>query len=185
MSTPINPADPVEATEQTLQPIGQLNNDNNAVNNSNDRNSTSFVSIRVNWRENLSSNISNMLQEFRPVFEPSRTYRSNPNESFVINLDNSQISEDSPNSIQNDQAAVPNMIINTQNETNDSTNESNNLTDALASIPDTATRYLPYICILLTKSCYDHIDGILDFFALFVTFLHSNKVQRLSLFSLF
>lgn len=146
MSTP----ETGEGSEQ--QPVVQSNSDNTVANPSPERNASSFASLRISWRENLSSNISNMIQEFRPVFEPSRTYRANPNESFVINLDNSQAGEDLPSSIQNEQAASPNMIMDTQNEGNDSTND-NNLSDALASIPDTATRYLPYICILIAKSC--------------------------------
>lgn len=144
MSTP----ETGEGSEQ--QPVVQSNSDNTVANPTPERNASSFASLRISWRENLSSNISNMIQEFRPVFEPSRTYRANPNESFVINLDNSQVGEDLPSSIQNEQAASPNM--DTQNEGNDSTND-NNLSDALASIPDTATRYLPYICILIAKSC--------------------------------
>lgn len=145
MSTP-----ETEGSEQ--QPVVQSNSDNTVANPTPERNASSFASLRISWRENLSSNISNMIQEFRPVFEPSRTYRANPNESFVINLDNSQVGEDLPSSIQNEQAASPNMIMDPQNEGNDSTND-NNLSDALASIPDTATRYLPYICILIAKSC--------------------------------
>lgn len=144
MSTP----ETGEGSEQ--QPVVQSNSDNTVANPTPERNASSFASLRISWRENLSSNISNMIQEFRPVFEPSRTYRANPNESFVINLDNSQVGEDLPSSIQNEQAVSPNM--DTQNEGNDSTND-NNLSDALASIPDTATRYLPYICILIAKSC--------------------------------
>lgn len=63
-------------------------------------------------------------------------------------------------------------------------NENNNLSDTIAQIPeaasllDTLSRYVPYVCILLAKSCYDHLDGILDFFALFVTFYHTNRVVR-------
>lgn len=182
MSTPETPA----TSEQ--QPVVQSNNSSeNTVITTNptttERNASSFASniIRISWRENF----ANMIQEFRPVFEPSRTYRANPNESFVINLDNSQNNgEDSPGSIQNNNeqvgGAASNMIMDAssqQNDPNDSTND-NNLSEALANIPDTATRYLPYICILIAKSCYDHIDGILDFFALFVTFFHSNKVVR-------
>lgn len=59
-----------------------------------------------------------------------------------------------------------------------------NLSETLAQIPEAASlletlsRYVPYVCILLAKSCYDHLDGILDFFALFVTFYHSNRVVR-------
>lgn len=145
MSTP----ETGEGSEQ--QPVVQSNSENTVTNPTPERNASSFASIRISWRENLTTNISNMIQEFRPVFEPSRTYRANPNESFVINLDNNQVGEDSPNSIQNEQVAS-NMIMDTQNEANDSTND-NNLSDALASIPDTATRYLPYICILIAKSC--------------------------------
>lgn len=52
--------------------------------------------------------------------------------------------------------------------------------DSLAQIPEarafinTISRYFPYVCILFAKSCYDHLDGILDIFALFVVFAHSN-----------
>uniref|UniRef100_A0A1B0CM14 RING-type domain-containing protein n=1 Tax=Lutzomyia longipalpis TaxID=7200 RepID=A0A1B0CM14_LUTLO len=56
--------------------------------------------------------------------------------------------------------------------------------EALAQMPETRaflltlSRYMPYVCILLAKSCYDHIDGILDCFALFITFSHANWVVR-------
>lgn len=52
--------------------------------------------------------------------------------------------------------------------------------DSLTQIPEarafinTISRYFPYVCILFAKSCYDHLDGILDIFALFVVFAHSN-----------
>lgn len=52
--------------------------------------------------------------------------------------------------------------------------------DSLAQIPEarafinTISRYFPYVCILFAKSCYDHLDSILDIFALFVVFAHSN-----------
>lgn len=55
-----------------------------------------------------------------------------------------------------------------------------NGSDSLAQIPEarafinTVSRYFPYVCILFAKSCYDHLDGILDIFALFVVFAHSN-----------
>lgn len=61
---------------------------------------------------------------------------------------------------------------------------SNNAGDAngdnLAQMPEaralinTISRYFPYVCILFAKSCYDHLDGILDIFALFIVFAHSN-----------
>lgn len=52
--------------------------------------------------------------------------------------------------------------------------------DNLAQMPEaralinTVSRYFPYVCILFAKSCYDHLDGILDIFALFIVFAHSN-----------
>lgn len=63
----------------------------------------------------------------------------------------------------------------TENEPNAAENA-----DSLAQIPEarafinTISRYFPYVCILFAKSCYDHLDGILDIFALFVVFAHSN-----------
>ncbi|XP_059611196.1 RING finger and transmembrane domain-containing protein 2 [Phlebotomus argentipes] len=58
------------------------------------------------------------------------------------------------------------------------------MTEALAQMPETRaflltlSRYLPYVCILLAKSCFDHFDGILDCNVLFVTFSHANWVVR-------
>lgn len=52
--------------------------------------------------------------------------------------------------------------------------------DNLAQIPEaralinTVSRYFPYVCILFAKTCYDHLDGLLDIFALFIVFAHSN-----------
>lgn len=43
---------------------------------------------------------------------------------------------------------------------------------------NTLLRYVPFICILFVKSCYDHLDGILNIFALIVTFMHANWVVR-------
>lgn len=67
----------------------------------------------------------------------------------------------------------------------DEPNNSNNAggdanADNLAQMPEaralinTISRYFPYVCILFAKSCYDHLDGILDIFALFIVFAHSN-----------
>lgn len=59
-------------------------------------------------------------------------------------------------------------------------NAAENGGDSLAQIPEaralinTISRYFPYVCILFAKSCYDHLDGILDIIALFVVFAHSN-----------
>lgn len=58
------------------------------------------------------------------------------------------------------------------------------LSETLAQIPEAAhllntlAKYVPYLCILLAKSCYDHLDGILDFFVLFITFYHANRTVR-------
>lgn len=70
------------------------------------------------------------------------------------------------------------------NNNNNSTNEDANGTDGnennLSQIPEaralinTVSRYFPYVCILFAKTCYDHLDGILDIFALFIVFAHSN-----------
>lgn len=56
--------------------------------------------------------------------------------------------------------------------------------EAFAQIPEaralfqSLARYVPYICIILAKVSYDHLDGIIDFFALFITFSHANWVVR-------
>ena len=66
------------------------------------------------------------------------------------------------------------------NGTEPEPNPPDNGGDSLAQIPEarvfinTISRYFPYVCILFAKSCYDHLDGILDIFALFVVFAHSN-----------
>jgi hypothetical protein len=52
--------------------------------------------------------------------------------------------------------------------------------DNLSQLPEaralinTVSRYFPYVCILFAKGCYDHLDGILDVFALFIVFAHAN-----------
>lgn len=56
--------------------------------------------------------------------------------------------------------------------------------EAFAQIPEaralftSLARYVPYICIILVKVSYDHLDSIIDFFALFITFSHANWVVR-------
>lgn len=67
---------------------------------------------------------------------------------------------------------------------NPNENEEESVSEVIAQIPEARAlinairRYTPYICILLAKSCYDHLDGILHFFTLFVTFSHANWVVR-------
>ncbi|XP_053698286.1 E3 ubiquitin-protein ligase RNFT1 [Sabethes cyaneus] len=56
--------------------------------------------------------------------------------------------------------------------------------EALNQIPearvmiDTFARYIPLMFILITKLCYDHLDGIIHFLALLMTFSHANWVVR-------
>jgi hypothetical protein len=81
---------------------------------------------------------------------------------------------------------------NSSSSTNNSNNNNNNggdgggdgVQDTLSQMPEaramlnTIGRYMPYMFILLAKACYDHMDGILDFFAFFITFSHANWVVR-------
>lgn len=56
--------------------------------------------------------------------------------------------------------------------------------EALNQIPearammDSFARYIPLLFILVTKLCYDHLDGIIHFLALLMTFSHANWVVR-------
>ncbi|XP_058456084.1 RING finger and transmembrane domain-containing protein 2 [Malaya genurostris] len=56
--------------------------------------------------------------------------------------------------------------------------------EALNQIPearammDTFARYIPLLFILIIKLCYDHLDGIIHFLALLMTFSHANWVVR-------
>lgn len=43
---------------------------------------------------------------------------------------------------------------------------------------DTLARYTPLLLILVAKLCYDHLDGIIYFFMLLITFYHANWVVR-------
>ncbi|XP_058062195.1 RING finger and transmembrane domain-containing protein 2 [Anopheles bellator] len=56
--------------------------------------------------------------------------------------------------------------------------------EALNQIPearvmmDTLARYTPLLLILVAKLCYDHLDGIIYFLMLLITFYHANWVVR-------
>ncbi|XP_070508523.1 RING finger and transmembrane domain-containing protein 2 [Chironomus tepperi] len=77
-----------------------------------------------------------------------------------------------------------NNNISSNNNSNNSNVEEPNAVDGnadnIAHIPEaralinTVSRYFPYVCILFAKTCYDHLDGLLDIFALFIVFAHSN-----------
>lgn len=70
------------------------------------------------------------------------------------------------------------------NNNNNNNIDEGPVAEAFAQIPEaramfnTLMRYVPYISIILAKTCYDHLDGILDFIALFITFSHANWVVR-------
>lgn len=70
--------------------------------------------------------------------------------------------------------------ISNNNGNGDEPNAVDGNSDNLAQIPEaralinTVSRYFPYVCILFAKTCYDHLDGLLDIFALFIVFAHSN-----------
>lgn len=128
---------------------------------------------------------SNHTHGIRGTNRPSLTESLRLEHSHDVHTPNSRINADTTEG-GDDSRAFPNE----QNENsaeistpphNHEHNESN-LSETIAQIPeaasllDTLSRYVPYVCILLAKGCYDNLDGILDFFALFVTFYHGNKV---------
>lgn len=111
------------------------------------------------------------------------------NETTPPQLDNVIIAHitQSHNSLQNQNSTNSDANANNNNNNNNSTendssgnNPENGNSDSLTQIPEaralitTISRYFPYVCILFAKSCYDHLDGILNIFALFVVFAHSN-----------
>lgn len=63
-------------------------------------------------------------------------------------------------------------------------NEEATVHEAFNQIPearvmmDTFARYIPLLFILVAKLCYDHLDGIIHFLALLMTFSHANWVVR-------
>ncbi|XP_055588073.1 E3 ubiquitin-protein ligase RNFT1 [Uranotaenia lowii] len=48
----------------------------------------------------------------------------------------------------------------------------------MSAMMDAIARYIPLLFILVTKLCYDHLDGIIHFLALLMTFSHANWVVR-------
>ncbi|XP_003436880.2 E3 ubiquitin-protein ligase RNFT1 isoform X1 [Anopheles gambiae] len=63
-------------------------------------------------------------------------------------------------------------------------NEEATVHEALNQLPETRAlietlaRYMPLLLILLAKLCYDHLDGIMHFLLLLMTFYHANWVVR-------
>uniref|UniRef100_A0A182KAT9 RING-type domain-containing protein n=1 Tax=Anopheles christyi TaxID=43041 RepID=A0A182KAT9_9DIPT len=63
-------------------------------------------------------------------------------------------------------------------------NEEVTVHEALNQLPETRAlietlaRYMPLLLILVAKLCYDHLDGIMHFMLLLMTFYHANWVVR-------
>uniref|UniRef100_A0A336LKH6 CSON008223 protein n=2 Tax=Culicoides sonorensis TaxID=179676 RepID=A0A336LKH6_CULSO len=138
MSTPVTPPDRIQTSETTEVQISSVNAN---TNNTSDSPTFPFSSIRINWRENLTSNISNMIQEFRPIFDPSITYlTTNQNESLVLNLENNETEMTSPNYSQDEHIPDTNLRIQTEEDDFNGPTNQNNLSEAFASIPDAVLR---------------------------------------------
>lgn len=122
------------------------------------------------------------------IGSPSTSYARQNSAPARTNTESNDMETDSMNE---SRTSLNNNITNNNNSTNqvvDSAsinNNSNNddptdAADNLAQIPEaralinTVSRYFPYVCILFAKTCYDHLDGLLDIFALFIVFAHSN-----------
>lgn len=106
--------------------------------------------------------------------------RTTTESSGNIDMMGTESTNESRTSLQQNQA--PDGATNNANgsNNNEEANSGEGSGDNLAQIPEaralinTISRYFPYVCILFAKSCYDHLDSILDLFALFVVFAHSN-----------
>ncbi|EAT36229.1 AAEL011668-PA, partial [Aedes aegypti] len=90
-----------------------------------------------------------------PPQRPSSPTNPNPNNGTRSN----SVSSNQPN----DEATVHEAL--------------NQIPEARAMM-DTFARYIPLLFILVTKLCYDHLDGIIHFLALLMTFSHANWVVR-------
>nr|XP_019556149.2 flocculation protein FLO11-like [Aedes albopictus]XP_019556150.2 flocculation protein FLO11-like [Aedes albopictus] len=90
-----------------------------------------------------------------PSQRPSSPTNPNPNNGTRSN----SVSSNQPN----DEATVHEAL--------------NQIPEARAMM-DTFARYIPLLFILVTKLCYDHLDGIIHFLALLMTFSHANWVVR-------
>ncbi|KAF5301160.1 hypothetical protein FQA39_LY10838 [Lamprigera yunnana] len=130
------------------------------------------------------SHILNRSSEFTAVNQPA------PNDSVVINLENvttSRHNVQNPPDIghSNYQAAVAlNSAISSANgnvDNNAAEVPQNDATHNVREIQQSLEvfqKYLPFLLILLSKSLYDHCEGIFNLIILFVTFIHSNSVVK-------
>lgn len=121
------------------------------------------------------------------IGSPSTSYARQNSAPARTNTETADDLMGSDGSINNNQSRAS---IHQQHETGGASDETSNggsnnanadaNSENLAQMPEaralinTISRYFPYVCILFAKSCYDHLDGILDIFALFIVFAHSN-----------
>jgi hypothetical protein len=135
-----------------------ISRDREGVLNTTATSTGTFINYGVNER-------SNSLQQSQSSLHDA-SGRQSIQSASNINILNQESGENNPNNSGGADEADPNSP------------------DSITQIPEarkfieTLCRYFPYILILFAKSCYDHLDGILDIFALFVTFAHSNFVLR-------
>ncbi|CAO1379701.1 unnamed protein product [Diamesa serratosioi] len=153
-----------------------MSNNSGNNNNSGSRRGSIFPSfLRSVERQSRSWNINNVFQEIRPLVQNN----SASNSSNVSNTPN-PFATWMRSSIHNANANNNNNNNNSTENDSSGNNPENGNSDSLTQIPEarafitTISRYFPYVCILFAKSCYDHLDGILNIFALFVVFAHSN-----------
>jgi hypothetical protein len=173
---------------QEIRPLVQNNsNTNNAgpfaswmrsslqsVNNTNEEHSDNNNRPQeINDTSSVIINIASPSTSYaRQNSAPARTTTDSTETMGSVSASQSRISLNHQTQSSDDSAANSNN--------NDETNAADLNPDNLSQIPEaralirTISRYFPYVCILFAKTCYDHLDGILDIFALFVVFAHSN-----------
>lgn len=164
--------------------------------------STSTISREIPVNSAIASNGSFVISN-----NPNASYERQNSGNFIVSSHSqSQISLNDPhgrsqslhspanvsigNGTATENAGIPiNNVNNASNNQIPNQNASpgdggDSVPESLTQIPEarefinTLCRYTPYVAILFVKSCYDHLDGILYIFALFVTFVHSNFVIR-------
>lgn len=142
-------------------------------------NSSSRQNIDLNDSSSVIINIGSPSTSYaRQNSAPARTNTESSGDDVLGSASNNQSRtslhqqiSDSPSTSNNN-----NILIGNGDEATSADGNAENL----AQIPEaralinTASRYFPYVCILFAKACYDHLDGILDIFALFIVFAHSN-----------
>jgi len=154
----------VNTTANNEEPHSTASSDNNNRQDLATTNDTSSVIINIG-SPSTSYNRQNSA--------PARTStESNDLESPSVNQSRTSLHQGTEN--------PPNSSSNNANNNSDDPNAVDGNSDNLAQIPEaralinTVSRYFPYVCILFAKTCYDHLDGLLDIFALFIVFAHSN-----------